>query len=70
MKPQAEQVSRFAQFTSWAIGNMIFLNHDQDPKNGEPIGPKQTNTLNHEYGHIQQYNELGFGKYMMFVAIP
>lgn len=56
--------------SSWGIGNMIFLNHSEDPKDGNPIGSRQTNTLNHELGHIQQYEELGFVKYMEFIAIP
>ena len=56
--------------TSWGIGNMIFLNHSEDPLAGSSIGSNQISTLNHEHGHTQQCDELGLGKYILFVAIP
>ena len=56
--------------TSWGIGNMIFLNHSEDPLAGSSIGSNQLSTLNHEHGHTQQCDELGLGKYILFVAIP
>lgn len=52
--------------TSWSIGGVIFLNHDND---GETFD-EQTDTLNHEYGHIKQEETLGIGKYVLGVAIP
>ena len=56
--------------TSWGIGNMIFLNHSEDPSPGNPIGYSQISTLNHEFGHTQQCGDLGLGKFLAFVAIP
>jgi hypothetical protein len=52
--------------TSWAIGNTIFLNHSED--SGTPT--QRGNTLNHEYGHVLQCQDLGFIGFMGKAAIP
>ena len=49
---------------------MIFLNHDEDPSPGNPVGSSQISTLNHEYGHTLQCKELGLEKYLLSVFIP
>ena len=44
---------------SFSIGGIIFLE-----------GTASANTVLHEYGHIQQEEEMGFGNYFVQVAIP
>ena len=44
---------------SFAIGGVIFLE-----------GTASANTVLHEYGHTRQEKELGFGNYLVQVAIP
>ena len=49
--------------TSWAFGGIIFLNHNLDEWN-------DPNDIMHEYGHIQQEQEMGTWKYIWKIAIP
>jgi len=52
--------------TSWAIFGTIWLNHNVDLKDDK----KKSETLNHEYGHTLQEEELGLAKYLAGVAVP
>ena len=65
-------VIRFSStwLSSWAIGNMIFLNHADDPLSEQPISSIHVDTLNHEYGHTRQCEEMGLVGFFFFVAIP
>ena len=51
-------------FTSWAIFGTIFLNRKNiDNENGR-------NTLNHEWGHTQQEEQMGTLSYIVNIALP
>ena len=51
-------------FTSWAIFGIIFLNRKNiNDENGR-------NTLNHEWGHTQQEEQIGTLSYIVNIALP
>ncbi len=52
--------------TSVAFAGTIFLNHSDD----HDSLPRKTETINHEYGHIQQEKDLGTFKYLAAVGLP
>ena len=56
--------------TSWALFDVIWLNHDLDPNEEDPFNQDHINTLNHEYGHILQEKEFGTKKYIGVVFVP
>ena len=52
--------------TSWSSNNSIKLNHNLDSQSSE----YKTRTLNHEYGHALQEQEMGALKYFAAVFVP
>jgi len=50
--------------SSWAIFNVIFLNHSNDQLSDRVM------TLNHEYGHTLQEKEFGTAKYLVSIFLP
>jgi len=71
-------VIRFSStiISSFAFGKTIFLNRNEQPlikdENGNISKENKIpyDTIQHEYGHILQYQALGFAKYLSFVYIP